>query len=110
VNPSVGPESVHQLARVAAGLRRAAHGLGVDLPVTYAQALATQGLRVGDPVGVTRLGCGVVLHTLPEADDRLPVVLGYADANGQWYRDGSRHQAATEISEPATPIRRGIER
>jgi hypothetical protein len=46
---------------------------------------------------------------MPEADDRLPVVLGYADAHGQWYRDGSRHQAPTAVTEPAFAVRRGIE-
>jgi hypothetical protein len=107
---SAAPESAHQLAWLAAGLRRAAHGLGVDLPVIYAQAVAAHGLRCGDPVGVTRLGSGVVLHTLPEANDRLPIVLGYADANGQWYRDGSRHQTPAHNPEPIIGMRRGIER
>jgi hypothetical protein len=84
--------------------------LGVDLPVSYSEAVAAQGLRCGDPMAVTRLGCGVVLHTVPEAGERLPVLLGYADANGQWYRDGSRHRAPTAISEPTSAVRRGIER
>jgi hypothetical protein len=110
VTAPAAPESAHQLAWLAAGLRRAAHGLGVDLPVTYAQAVAAEGLRCGDPVGVIRLGRGVVLHSLPEADDRLPMVLGYADATGQWYRDGSRHQTPTHMPEPASPIVRGIGR
>jgi hypothetical protein len=94
---------------LAAGLRRAARGLAVDLPVSYSEVVAAQGLRCGDSIGVTRLGCGVVLHTVPEAHDRLAIVLGYADAHGQWYRDGSRHQAATAVPEPALSARRGIE-
>jgi hypothetical protein len=98
------------LAWLAAGLRRAANGLGVDLPVAYAHAVAAQALRCGDPVGVTRLGSGVVLHTLSEADDRLPMVLGYADANGQWYRDGSRHQTPGHHPEPTVGMRPGIGR
>jgi hypothetical protein len=104
------PESAHRRAWLVAGLRRAARGLGVDLPVTYAQAVTAQGLRCGDAIGVTRLGCGVVLHTLPEANDTLPLVLGYADTTGQWYRDGSRHQTATHVPESALPKDRAIRR
>ena len=104
------PEPSHRLVWLAAGLRRASRGLGVDLPMTYAQAVAAQGLSCGDPIGVTRLGCGVVLHTLPEAHDRLPIVFGYADANGQWYRDGSRHRTPSHIPEAASGMGRGIER
>jgi hypothetical protein len=100
----------HKVAWLAAGLRRAARGFGVDLPVTYAQAVAAQGLRCDDPLGVTRLGCGVVLHTQPEVADRLPIVLGYADANGQWHRNGSRHQTPTQIPEPTPAMRGGMER
>jgi hypothetical protein len=110
VSAPATPESAHQLAWLAAGLRRAAHGLGVDLPITYAQAVAAHGMRGGDPVGVTRLGTGVVLHTLPEVDDRLPIVLGYADANGQWYRDGSRHHTPAHHPEPTIGMRPGIAR
>jgi hypothetical protein len=110
LNAPGAPESAHQLAWLSAGLRRAARGLGVDLSVTYAQAVAAQGFICGDPVGVTRLSGGVVLHTLPEPDDRLPMVLGYADANGQWCRDGSRHKAPAHIPEPVPPMWRGRER
>lgn len=103
-------ERSHQLAWLASGLQRASRGLGVDLPVTYAQAIAAQALSFGDPVGITRLGCGVVLHTQPEADNRLPVLLGYADANGQLYRDGSRHQTASHVPDPPSAIVPGIDR
>jgi hypothetical protein len=110
VNCLAASEPAHHQAWLAAGLRRASRGLGVDLSVSYSEAVAAHGLRCGDSIGVTRQGCGVVLHTLPEAGDRLPIVLGYADAHGQWYRDGSRHQAATAVLESSfAAARRGIE-
>ncbi len=46
------------------------------------------------------LGNGVAIHTQHDSDRRLPVLLGYADARGQWYRDGRRHET-TEPAEPA---------
>lgn len=88
--------SRHQIEWVAAGLRRAAASQGVELPVSYARRVAADGLAHEADLGVTRLGAGVVLQTSPQATDRLPVVLGYADAQGQWHRDGRRH-----IEEPA---------
>jgi hypothetical protein len=81
----------HRLVWLAAGLRRAAHDAGVDLPVDYAQLVAVDGIRLCDQLGVTRIGHGVAIHTAPEDDRQLPILLGYADAAGQWYRDGSRH-------------------
>jgi hypothetical protein len=81
----------HQVAWVAAALRRAAADQGVELPVAYARRLATEGLAREGELGVTRLGAGVVIHTVPQAKHRLPVVIGYADARGQWQRDGTRH-------------------
>jgi hypothetical protein len=30
----------------------------------------------------------------------LPVVLGYADGRGQWYRDGKRHIEPAQIEMP----------
>lgn len=89
----------HQIEWTAAGLRRAAAEAGVALPVSYSQAVAADGLGREAALGVTRLGTGVVLHTSPETERRLPVVLGYADARGQWYRDGRRH--AEEAGTPA---------
>jgi len=49
---------------------------------------------------VSRLGCGVVIHTVPPNKRSLPVVLGYADGRGQWYRDGKRHIEPTPIEAP----------
>ena len=84
--------SAHQLAWVAAGLRRAAAEAGVELPIDYSHRVAADALSRAGQVALTRLGAGVVIHTAPDTPDRLPEVLGYADAAGQWYRDGSRHR------------------
>jgi hypothetical protein len=84
----------HQVAWVASGLRRAARDAGVELPVDYARRVASDALARDDQVGVTKLGAGVVIHTAPESQHKLPVLVGYADRDGQWYRDGSRHTPA----------------
>jgi hypothetical protein len=55
-------------------------------------------------LGVSRLGSGVVLHTVPSTKDRLPVIVGYADSRGQWYRDGSRHVETLTAEEPVKAI------
>ena len=81
----------HETAYVAAGLRKAAAEAGVELSVAYSQTVAAYGLAREHELVVRRLGAGVVLHTRPDSDKRLPVVLGYADSRGQWYRDGRRH-------------------
>jgi hypothetical protein len=85
----------HRLIWLAAGLRRAAQDAGVDLPVDYAQRVTVDGIRVCDQLGVTPVGRGVAIHTAPTDDRKLPILLGYADAAGQWYRDGSRHAPPT---------------
>jgi hypothetical protein len=51
-------------------------------------------------LGVSRLGSGVVIHTVPPTKDRLPLIVGYADGRGQWYRDGSRHVETPVAGEP----------
>ena len=93
----------HDLAWVAEGLRQAAAKAGVELPVAFSQAIAADGLAREPEVALTRLGAGVVFHTKPDSDKRLPVVLGYADSRGQWYRDGRRHieVAAAHSDEPS---------
>ena len=97
----------HQIDWVASGLRRAAAEADVELPVSYSQAVAADGLAREPELAVTRLGAGLVFHTKPDSDRRLPIVLGYADRRGQWYRDGHRHieasgeqpgQAGNEVS------------
>jgi hypothetical protein len=45
-----------------------------------------------------------VLHTVPSTKDRLPVIVGYADSRGQWYRDGSRHVETLTAEEPVKAI------
>jgi len=85
------PASRHQVEWVAEGLRRAAADQGVALPVAYARRVASDGLARESELGVTRLGAGVVIHTVASSKDRLPIVVGYADARGQWHRDGTRY-------------------
>lgn len=95
----------HHQAWTAAGIRRAAAGLGVTLPDDYARAVTAAGLTLAETLAVTRLGAGVVIHTRPDRDDQLPVVVGYADAGGQWNRDGTRFQppAPAAPEAPAVP-------
>jgi len=94
----------HQVEWVAEGLRRAAAGQGVELPVAYARRVATEGLAHEGELGVTRLEAGVVIHTVPQAKDRRPVVVGYADARGQWHRDGTRHIETPPVESPAEDV------
>ena len=84
--------SAHDVAWVAAGIRRAAAEAGVELPAGYARAVAAQALVSGEEVGVTGLGRGLVLSARPGGAPGMVLVLGYADAGGQWYRDGRRHR------------------
>ena len=102
------PASHRHVEHVAAGIRRAAAEAGVELPVAYAQRVAAEGLAQEADLGVTRLGAGVVIHTTPEAKDRLPIVVGYADARGQWHRDGSRHIEASPVEGPAEAMGVGL--
>lgn len=89
----MGAATNHEIAWAARALRSAAGDLGVTVPIDYSQAVAADGLARSAELAVTRLGAGVVIHTAP-ASNRLPIVVGYADARGQWYRDGRRHQPA----------------
>lgn len=93
----------HQIAWVAAGIRTAARDLGVDLPGDYARRVAAETLTRCEQAGVTRLGRGVVVHTVPGDERTLPVVIGYAEPGGQWYRDGSRHRTPLVSSSAADP-------
>jgi hypothetical protein len=97
-----GP-SRHQVVWVASALQRAAAGAGVALSVDYSRRIAAEGLQREPQLGVTRLGAGVVIHTVPALPGRLPTVLGYADGGGQWYRDGRRHPTETVPSVAAEP-------
>ena len=71
-------------------LCRAAHAAAVELPLSYVRCVAETTENDAE-LGVSRLGGGVVLHTVPATKRRLPIIVGYADGRGQWYRDGSRH-------------------
>ena len=98
--------TAHDVAWVAAGIRQAAADLGVELPADYARAVVGQALARGGEVGVTRLGRGVVLSSLGDEGPGMVFVVGYADAGGQWYRDGRRHRASegtTPAGETAVP-------
>jgi hypothetical protein len=89
----------HQIDETAIALCRAAHDAAVELPLAYARRVAA--VTEGDgELGVSRLGDGVVIHTVPPAKERLPVMFGYADARGQWYRDGNRHVEVSAAEEP----------
>lgn len=95
----------HQVAWVATKIRRVARELGVDLPGDYARRVAADTLARSKEAGITRLGRGVVLHTLPDDEHTLPIVVGYADPTGQWYRDGRRHGASAgpDVEQGAMP-------
>jgi len=95
-------DSRHRVEWVAAGLRRAAHGAGVQLTTGYSRRLAADGLASAEQLGVTRLGNGVVIHTTSDAPERLPVVVGYADRSGQWCADGRRFVEAKPTPEVAS--------
>ena len=92
----------HQVAWAAAGVRRAAATCGVTLPVDFARVVAADGLTHADQLAVSRSGAGVVIHTRPASGRQLPVLLGYADARGQWHRDGRRHQPACPPADQQT--------
>jgi hypothetical protein len=72
----------------------------VELPLSYARRVATTSVENDAELGVSRLGDGVVIHTVPATKSRLPVIVGYADGRGQWYRDGSRHVETPVAEEP----------
>ena len=67
----------------------------MDPPVDYAQRVAVDGIRLCDQLGVTPIGRGVAIHTAPTDHRQVPTLLAYADAAGQWYRDGSQHAPPT---------------
>jgi hypothetical protein len=65
----------HQLARLAARVRRAAADAGIELSQGYATRIA-------------------VIHTVPEDPTEFPIVLGYADATGEWSLDHAHRKPA----------------
>lgn len=89
----------HQGGDRCATLRQTARTAGVDLPDSYVERIVDDaGPRLA--VGASRLGIGLVVHTIPPNKRSLPVVLGYADGRGQWYRDGKRHIEPAPIEVP----------
>ena len=98
VAPAWSGSKAFGTTRVAAGVSAAALVVGVELTASYARRIAADGLARCVQLGVTRLGEGVVIHTAPENSCELPIVLGYADAGGEWLRDGSRHRPEEAIN------------
>ena len=90
----------HRIDETAIALYRAAHDAAVELPRSYALRVAATVAKGDGELGVSRLGSGVVIHTVPATKSRLPVIVGYADGRGQWYRDGSRHVETPVAGEP----------
>ena len=89
-----------RIDEMASALCRAAHDAAVELPRSYALRVAATMAKGDGELGVSRLGSGVVIHTVPPTKDRLPLIVGYADGRGQWYRDGSRHVETPVAGEP----------
>jgi hypothetical protein len=81
-------------------LCRAALDAAVDLPRSYALRVAAKMAEGDGELGVSRLGGGIVIHTVPPSRGRLPIIVGYADGRGQWYQDGSRHVESPVAGEP----------
>ena len=90
----------HRIDEMAIALYRAAHDAAVELPRSYVVRVAATVAKGDGELGVSRLGSGIVLHTVPPTKDRLPLIVGYADGRGQWYRDGSRHVETPAAVEP----------
>jgi hypothetical protein len=89
--PAPGARVSDRVEQAAACLRDEALSAGVELPTSFSQRVAAAGLKREPKVGLSRLGTGVVIHTVPATRKRLPVVVGYADRRGQWYWVGKRH-------------------
>ena len=49
-----------------------------------------------------------MIRALPGPKGRLPLVVGYADSRGQWYRDGSRHAGTPSAAEQDQGIEIGL--
>jgi len=92
---------------MAIALRQAAHEADVEIARSYAQRLAAVS-EGAEELGVSRLGVGVVIHTVPPTKRRLPVIVGYADSRGQWYQDGSRHVEVLEADDPIEVVEVGL--
>jgi len=89
----------HRIDEMAIALRQAAREADVEIARSYARRVAATA-KSAEELGVSRLGSGVVIHTVPATKRRLPVIVGYADNRGQWYQDGSRHVEVLDADEP----------
>jgi hypothetical protein len=94
----------HRIDEMAIALHRAAHNAAVDLPLAYARRVAATMAKGDGELSVSRLGAGLVIHTVPATKDRLPIIVGYADSRGQWYRDGRRHVEVSVAKEPVEAV------
>ncbi len=95
----------HRIDELVVALCQAAHNADVELPHSYARHVVATTAEGDRELGVSRLGGGVVIHTVPPTKDRLPIVVGYADGRGQWYRDGSRHVETPPRASQSRPWR-----
>jgi hypothetical protein len=84
-------------------LCRSAHEADVQIARSYARRVAATA-KGAEELGVSRLGSGVVIHTIPATKRHLPVIFGYADSRGQWYQDGSRHVEVPEAGDPMEDV------
>jgi hypothetical protein len=98
----------NRIDALAVALHRAAHEADVELPRSYVLRVAATIAKSEGELGASRLGNGVVLHTVPATKDRLPIIVGYADSRGQWYRDGSRHVESPIAEEPVKGMEIGL--
>jgi hypothetical protein len=97
-----------RVEEVATALRQAADVAGVELPSSYALRVTAAGLECASDLGLSRLGSGVVIHTVRATRNGLPILFGYADGRGQWYRDGTRHVEAPAADGPVETMGVGL--
>ena len=62
----------HRIDEMAIALYRAAHDAAVDLPRSYAVRVAATMAKGDGELGVSRLGSGVVIHTVPQRRTASP--------------------------------------
>jgi hypothetical protein len=97
----------HRIDRMAPALRRIADAADVALPIAHARSVAAT-VENDTELDVLRLGGGIVIRTVSATKDRLPVVVGYADSRGRWYRDGSRHVETPTAEGPVEAMEIGL--
>ncbi len=80
-------------------LRLSAHDANVDIPLSYARKLVIASNELGIDLFLGELGNGIVFKSLPASPEELPLIMGYADKRGQWFRDGRKHLDQVQESE-----------